>query len=293
MKSPLFSSTTMVSSRSLLAGALLATAKSVYAQFEEGLSCDDYLVKIDNTTGLSFYSTCPSIDAMVGPSHTFSGAFDLPGVESIAQFSAGYLGPKLRGSERVDDRVKTVSMPDLVNTTSRGVLFGYLDNLTSVDFPKLETITGDLVLIGNYETKTLSLPALSNVTGGGLINGPFDSISFPSLKSIGYLIVKSTGDIDCVALGKNLSSLIFTPKEYDSGVGFTCWTPDEQNRYNSSDVAGSSGGSGSGNGSPTATGTAAAETSSDTSEARSLMRRRGVGTMIGLVGFAGLVGMLL
>jgi len=151
---------------------------------------------------------------------------------------------------------------------------------------KLETITGDLVLIGNYETKTLSLPALSNVTGGGLINGPFDSyvlflpypkpkpiiptyirphrISFPSLKSIGYLIVKSTGDIDCVALGKNLSSLIFTPKEYDSGVGFTCWTPDEQNRYNSSDVAGSSGGSGSGNGSPTATGTAAAETSSDT-----------------------------
>jgi hypothetical protein len=99
------------------------------------MSCDDYFVKIDNTTQLSFYSTCPSLDAMVGPSHAFSGAFELPGVESIGKFSSGYLGPKLRGSERVDDRVTTVSMPDLLNTTSGGVLFGYLDNLTSVDFP--------------------------------------------------------------------------------------------------------------------------------------------------------------
>lgn len=49
--------------------------------------------------------------------------------------------------------------------------------------------------------------------------------------------VKSTGDIDCVALGKNLSSLIFTEKEKPFGgdLGLTCWTFDENNRWNSSD----------------------------------------------------------
>lgn len=50
--------------------------------------------------------------------------------------------------------------------------------------------------------------------------------------------VKSTGNIDCVALGKNLSSLIFTETEESFGVedlGLTCWTYDENNRWNSSD----------------------------------------------------------
>ncbi|KAH7411451.1 hypothetical protein BKA64DRAFT_663466 [Cadophora sp. MPI-SDFR-AT-0126] len=294
----------MMASRPFLIGALLAAARLVFAQ-DESMSCDDYFIKIDNSTQLSFYSSCSSlVDAMVGPSHAFSGAFDLPGVESIGKFSSGYLGPKLRGSERVDDRVTTVSMPDLVNTAAGGVLFGYLDNLTSVDFPKLTTISGDLVLIGNYETKTLSLPALSNVTGGGLLDGHFDSISLPSLKSIGYLIVKSTGDLDCLALGQNLSSLTFTPKEYDSGVGFTCWTPDEKNTYNSSDVSsasgsgasatgGSSTGSG-GNERPTATGTAAAAgTSSAASEAGSVVRVGRIGRMVGLMAVTGFAGMLL
>ncbi|KAK0119408.1 hypothetical protein ONS95_010860 [Cadophora gregata] len=281
----------MVHSRSLLLGALLATVRFTYAQdtSDTGLSCDDLLVTIDNSTQLSFYSSCPSLEYMVGPSHAFSGPFNLPGVENIGKFSAGYLGPKFTGSQRVDDRVTTVSMPDLVNTTSGGVLFGYLDNLTSVDFPKLNTITGDIVLIGNYETKTLTLPALANVTGGGLLDGHFDSISLPSLKTIGYLIVKSTGSLDCVALGKNLSSLTFTPKQYDVGVGFTCWTPDEKNTWNSSEVNGGSGGS------PTTTGSGgpAAGTSSAASGAENLMRGRGVGMMVGLVAGAVIAAVLL
>lgn len=38
--------------------------------------------------------------------------------------------------------------------------------------------------------------------------------------------IRSTGDIDCIALGKNFSSLIFTVKEKPLGgnLGFTCWT---------------------------------------------------------------------
>lgn len=92
-------------------------------------------------------------------------------------------------------------------------------------------------------------------------------ISLPALKTIGYLIVKSTGDLDCIALGKNLSSLVFTPGKYDSGVGFTCWTVDENNRYNSSDAQSSASGASSAtttNGGSTPTGT---NTVSETSKA--------------------------
>ncbi|KAH7355391.1 hypothetical protein BKA65DRAFT_549450 [Rhexocercosporidium sp. MPI-PUGE-AT-0058] len=256
----------MISRCFFLLGNLLIATRLVSAQ-STSMACDDILVNIDNTTGLGFYSNCPVLDFMVGPSHTFSGPFNLPGVISIGKFSSGYFGPKFSGSTRVEDGVTTVSMPDLLNTTAGGVLFGYVDNLTSVDFPKLERVSGDFVSIGNYELKDIALPSLANVTGGALFDGIFDSISLPVLKSIGYLIVKSSGDLDCVALGKNLSSLTFTPKEYDVGVGFTCWTPDEKNRYNSSDVKSGSGPGpsttrGSGKADPTATGGAAAGTSS-------------------------------
>lgn len=92
-------------------------------------------------------------------------------------------------------------------------------------------------------------------------------ISLPALRTIGYLIVKSTGDLDCVALGKNLSSLVFTPGKYDIRKGFTCWTSDENNRYNSSDIQNSTSGSNSTattSGSTTPTGTSSA---SETSKA--------------------------
>lgn len=64
-------------------------------------------------------------------------------------------------------------------------------------------------------------------------------INLPNLKHVAFLKIKSTGDIDCRALGKNLSSLVFHPREFDVGKGFTCYTYDEQNRYNSSDPTGS------------------------------------------------------
>jgi hypothetical protein len=128
-----------------------------------------------------------------------------------------------------------------------------------------------LVIAGDNKVKIVTLPALSNITGGSLLWGDFDEyvlfsalkrdgealfilktcrkkyidtnfarIHLPSLKTIGYLQVQSTGNLDCKALGANLSSLTFTPKQFDVGVGFTCWTPYESNRYNSSDHSQSS-----------------------------------------------------
>ncbi|KAG4429768.1 hypothetical protein IFR05_014746 [Cadophora sp. M221] len=288
----------MTSRYFLLFGSLL-TAISMVSAEGTGMACDDYFVNIDNTTDLSFYSSCPILDFMVGPSHNFSGAFDLPGVQSIGKFSSGYFGPKFTGSTRVEDGVTTVSMPDLVNTTAGGVLFGYLNNLTSVDFRKLETINGgDIAIIGNYELRDIALPSLANVTGGALFDGPFDSISLPALKTISYLIVKSTGDLDCIALGKNLSSLTFTPQEGDFSVGFTCWTSDEKNTYNSSDVnsgsgSGASTSSRSGNASPTVTGSTAAGTSKVASEAGSRVKMRCINTMVALVSLVGFVGLML
>ena len=50
-----------------------------------------------------------------------------------------------------------------------------------------------------------------------------------------FISVKSTGNLSCLALGKQLSSLKFTPGKFDIFTGFTCWTPDKENRWNSSD----------------------------------------------------------
>ncbi|OJD09591.1 hypothetical protein AJ78_09019, partial [Emergomyces pasteurianus Ep9510] len=100
---------------------------------------------------------------------------------------------------------------------------------------KLHTIGVDLAIKGNPELKTIAFPALKNVTAGILIDGDFNEVSLPKLEHVAFLQVKSTGDLDCRALGKNLSSLVFHPRPHDEGDGFTCWTSDENNRYNSSD----------------------------------------------------------
>lgn len=62
-------------------------------------------------------------------------------------------------------------------------------------------------------------------------------INLPSLKSVAYIRVLSTGDISCPALGAAFPSLTFNAAEYDIYQGFTCWTPEENNRWNSSDPA--------------------------------------------------------
>jgi hypothetical protein len=89
-----------------------------------------------NQTDIDFYKTCPTINgALFFIDHQFKGPFELSGVESLPEVSSGYLGPKFSGYDRVDDGVTTVSMPDLKNVTGGGLLFGYLDNLTSISFP--------------------------------------------------------------------------------------------------------------------------------------------------------------
>lgn len=94
---------------------------------------------IVNQTDIDFYKNCSAIDStLFFVDHEFKGPFELPGVESLPEFSSGYLGPKLKGSDQVDDGVTTVSMPDLRNITGGGLggmLFGYLLYLTSISFP--------------------------------------------------------------------------------------------------------------------------------------------------------------
>lgn len=103
---------------------------------DDSRACDDSIVKIVNQTDINFYKTCPSIDSVLFfIDHEFKGPFELPGVESLPSLSSGYLGPKIQGSTQVDDGVTTVSMPDLQKITGGGMLFGYLNNLTSTSFP--------------------------------------------------------------------------------------------------------------------------------------------------------------
>ncbi|KAI3394503.1 hypothetical protein diail_2637 [Diaporthe ilicicola] len=224
----------LLSSRFLLFTALLAAFDVVAA--DDGWACDDSIVNIVNQTDINFYKTCPAIDSILFfIDHEFKGPFELPGVESLPSLSSGYLGPDITGSTRVDDGVTTVSMPDLQKITGGGILFGYLNNLTSISFPKLETVIRDIVVTGSADVRNVTWPALSTVSGGVLLDGHFDEINLPSLKSVAYLRVLSTGNISCPALGAAFASLTFNATEIDMYQGFTCWTPDENNRWNSSD----------------------------------------------------------
>lgn len=63
-------------------------------------------------------------------------------------------------------------------------------------------------------------------------------INLPSLKSVGYLKLLSTGNISCPDLGAAFASLNFTADDDDFGHGFTCWTGYEENSWNSSEPNG-------------------------------------------------------
>lgn len=149
-------------------------------------------------------------------------------------------------------------------------------------------------MIGNPKLKEFTLPALTNVTGGALINGDFDKcvyqsrsplenvtlskkekrqtltritrIHLPNLKTVAYLNIESTGGLDCVGLGKNLSSLGFTPPKYYFGnnPGFTCRARFGESTYNSSDpdARATSSGSESSGGSTSTLGSSAASSTS-------------------------------
>ena len=127
----------MIVPRALLATGLLTTLTLVSADPHDLMtfSCDEVMVDVQNQTEADFFSTCTSLPFSVGFTHTYNGSFSLSGVQSIGKFIAGYLGPTIKGRPRVEDAVTSIEMKDLRNTTEAGLLFGYLTNLTSVQFP--------------------------------------------------------------------------------------------------------------------------------------------------------------
>lgn len=150
-----------------------------------------------------------------------------------------------------------------------------------IDCRKLETVSGDIVVIGSDGVRNVTLPALSTIGGGVLLDGDFDEyvlilissaclllpflllthhrINLSSLKSVAYMRVESTGNISCPALGAAFASLTFTGTEDDIYQGFTCWTPDENNTWNSSDPSNNPT---TGDSSPTATNSGSASATS-------------------------------
>ncbi|KAK4207938.1 hypothetical protein QBC37DRAFT_432705 [Rhypophila decipiens] len=245
----------MVRLKVSLCTALCAAATSVVAGGIGGeeRACDNFWITIEpGRADIDFYKNCKVIDGSgFFIAKNFTGPFELPGVESIPRFSAGYLLPKLAGLDRVDDGVTSVSMPDVKNITQAGFLIGYVDSVTKISFPKLEYIQGDVVIVDSWNLSKLSLPALETVNGGVILEGDFEEIDLPSLKSVDYLRIRASSKLDCPALGKQLGpQLNFTLEEDDINLGsgyegFTCRGGySEDNWFNSSDTA--AGGAGSG-----------------------------------------------
>ncbi|KAM7187511.1 hypothetical protein V8F20_010960 [Naviculisporaceae sp. PSN 640] len=185
-------------------------------------------------------------------SKNFTGAFEMPGVESIPRFSVGYLGRKLPGSDREDDKVTSVSMPDVKNISMYGFLIGYADSVVNVSFPKLEFVEGDVLIMGSWNLSKVSFPALETVNGGIALEGGFDEIDLPAPKNVDYLRIRGSGKLDCPALGKKLAPQLNLTQEEDDLIlklmgdgytGFTCAAPvvlEAKNWFNSSDPDGPS-----------------------------------------------------
>ncbi|EEH09860.1 predicted protein [Histoplasma capsulatum G186AR] len=174
----------------LLAGILTVTVNTVIGSQldEKPRACDDFSISIATQEDIDFYSTCTRIEDGIPFSinHTFTGPFQVPNVKYISgKFNAGYLGPKFNFSDRVDDAVTSISMPDL-EEVGDWVLIAYLNELTNVSFPKLRTIGNDLAMAANPELKKVTFPALENVSAGILIDGDFDEYVFSFLFSYPY-----------------------------------------------------------------------------------------------------------
>lgn len=122
---------------------------------------------------------------------------------------------------------------------------------------KLTTVAGDISIAGDYELHNVSLPALTTVDGPVFLDGNFDQhvfllgawptspmflepvltysrIDLPSLKSVSWIRIESTGNISCPALGAAFASLNFTGDDTDLYQGFTCWTGYADNSWDSS-----------------------------------------------------------
>ncbi|KAJ2967347.1 hypothetical protein NQ176_g9700 [Zarea fungicola] len=188
-----------------IAAALMAppwTRVNAALGTNDPLACDNFWITITNQTQVDFYKTCPVISSglfYIDPK--FSGPFNAPGIESTSELIAGFYGPKLGdGDDRAENFVTSISMPDLKNTTGgHGVSLGYLEHLTNVSLPRLET-TAALFVAGTPGIRNLTLPSLSVATSGVYLDGHFDVIDLPSLKSAAWIKVLSLGNLSCPAL---------------------------------------------------------------------------------------------
>lgn len=91
---------------------------------------------IKNQQDINDYKNCTNPPSLsFGIDHSFKGPFNMTNVTTLPEFMNGYYLPKLQGLDRVDDETTTVSMPDLETVGGRGVLFGYMNNLTSISLP--------------------------------------------------------------------------------------------------------------------------------------------------------------
>ncbi|KAJ1674000.1 hypothetical protein EV182_004165, partial [Spiromyces aspiralis] len=109
----------------------------------------------------------------------------------------------------VNNGFKNITIKTL-KSTGDAVSINNNNNLENITFPNLSGIGGALSIQNNSRLVHLydnSFPKLAEIDGAVQIMGPIDNVSFPSIKSMkGGFYLYSTGDIDCSAVKKNISS---------------------------------------------------------------------------------------
>ncbi|RDW66543.1 hypothetical protein BP6252_10178 [Coleophoma cylindrospora] len=187
---------------------LLATAaRAIYAQ-----NCDASSNYITTQSDINALAGCSAVSGYIGIDLTFQGKFYLAGVASIGTINAGNAGASHSTPTQGTPRITSFSMPDL--ETAKSITFSGVPYLDVLSMPKLKST--DFMDLGNMGAVTaLSFPALEKLGGNTILSGPLDTIDFSSLKSATSIWIESTGNLDCAALGAQLSSI-----SWPSGDGY-------------------------------------------------------------------------
>ncbi|KFY48609.1 hypothetical protein V495_01190 [Pseudogymnoascus sp. VKM F-4514 (FW-929)] len=162
--------------------------------------------------------------------YNMTGPLVVPGINETTQLSLhGYTLQRRNNSaptgidlEVRPLRVDSIEFPDLVSTKS-GLSIKYATNVSSVKFPKLESVMGvelEIDLSGGPAI-SLSFPKLRIVDNVKVV-GKIDALDFPALNMSGIINVTSTGDLDCVAFAATVVNTTTEPTEYRNFDSLHC-----------------------------------------------------------------------
>ncbi|OBT57050.1 hypothetical protein VE04_02359 [Pseudogymnoascus sp. 24MN13] len=139
-------------------------------------------------------------DFKVADNGGFDGSLVVPGPVKLKSVSIqGQLNREVDPTN-----LTTIDFPDIVNITGQ-LNIQNADKLSSLKMPKLEIVLGSLHIdLSGGPGINLTFPSLYSVGPGLFIKGNVTGLEFPVLSRANFITVESTGKLDCTAFVANV-----------------------------------------------------------------------------------------